>query len=108
MLSDMSCGRARIRCRALIPTLKEANLHWADGDRLVFLAYLDDWPHLYSVAAAGGAPTLLTPGHFMVEHVTETRDRRFMIYDANTGTTAGTAIGATCSGCPSTMPARKH
>jgi dipeptidyl aminopeptidase/acylaminoacyl peptidase len=68
---------------------KEANLHWADGDRLVFLAYLDDWPHLYSVAAAGGAPILLTPGAFMVEHVAETRDRRFMIYDANTGTTAG-------------------
>jgi dipeptidyl aminopeptidase/acylaminoacyl peptidase len=68
---------------------KEANLHWADGDRLVFLAYLDDWPHLYSVATAGGTPVLLTPGAFMVEHVTETRDRRFMIYDANTGTTPG-------------------
>ena len=68
---------------------KEANLHWADGDRLVFLAYLDDWPHLYSVVTAGGTPVLLTPGAFMVEHVTETRDRRFMIYDANTGTTPG-------------------
>jgi dipeptidyl aminopeptidase/acylaminoacyl peptidase len=69
---------------------KGANLHWAEGDRLVFLAYLDDWPHLYSVAiAGGGTPTLLTPGTFMVEHVTETHDRRFMIYDANTGTTAG-------------------
>ena len=34
----------------------EANLHWAAGDRLVFLAYLDDWPHLYSIAAAGGTP----------------------------------------------------
>jgi dipeptidyl aminopeptidase/acylaminoacyl peptidase len=68
---------------------KGANLHWGAGDRLVFLAYLDDWPHLYSVATAGGTPTLLTPGEFMVEHVTETRDRRFMIYDANTGTTAG-------------------
>ena len=68
---------------------KEANLHWADGDLLVFLAYLDDWPHLYSVTTAGGTPVLLTPGDFMVEHVTETRDRRFMIYDANTGTTPG-------------------
>ncbi len=68
---------------------KGANLHWGAADRLVFLAYLDDWPHLYCVAAAGGTPTLLTPGEFMVEHVTETRDRRFMIYDANTGTTAG-------------------
>jgi dipeptidyl aminopeptidase/acylaminoacyl peptidase len=68
----------------------EANLHWGNGDRLVFLAYLDDWPHLYSIAAAGGgSPTLLTPGAFMVEHVTQSRDRRFMIYDANTGTTSG-------------------
>ncbi len=67
----------------------EANLHWAAGDRLVFLAYLDDWPHLYSVPAAGGTPVLLTPGAFMVEHVAESRDRRFMIYDANTGNAAG-------------------
>jgi dipeptidyl aminopeptidase/acylaminoacyl peptidase len=68
----------------------EANLHWGAGDRLVFMAYLDDWPHLYSMAAAGGGtPTLLTPGDFMVEHVTQSRNRRFMIYDANTGTTAG-------------------
>ena len=67
----------------------EANLHWGAGERLVFLAYLDDWPHLYSVPTAGGTPTVLTPGNFMVEHVTESRDRRYMIYDANTGTTAG-------------------
>jgi dipeptidyl aminopeptidase/acylaminoacyl peptidase len=66
----------------------KANLHWADADRLVFLAYLDDWPHLYSVLAAGGMPRLLTPGAFMVEHVAMSRDRRFMIYDANTGKTA--------------------
>ena len=67
----------------------EAILHWAAGDRIVFMAYLDDWPHLYSVAASGGTPLLLTPGAYMVEHVAESRDRRFMIYDANTGTTAG-------------------
>jgi dipeptidyl aminopeptidase/acylaminoacyl peptidase len=66
-----------------------ANLHWAAGDRIVFMAYLDDWPHLYSVASAGGATTLLTPGAFMVEHVAESRDHRYMIYDANTGTTKG-------------------
>jgi dipeptidyl aminopeptidase/acylaminoacyl peptidase len=66
----------------------DANLHWAADARLVFLAYLDEWPHLYSVPAAGGAPPLLlTPGAFMVEHVAESRDGRFMIYDANTGTT---------------------
>ena len=67
----------------------EANLHWAAGDRLVFLAYLDDWQHLYSVPAAGGEARLLTPGAFMVEHVAESRDLRFMIYDANAGATPG-------------------
>jgi dipeptidyl aminopeptidase/acylaminoacyl peptidase len=68
-------------------TAGEVNLHWAAGDRLVFLADLDNWPHLYSVSANGGDPLLLTPGNFMVEHVAISRDRKFLIYDANTGTT---------------------
>lgn len=67
----------------------EANLTWAAGDRLVFLAEMDNWPHLYSVPSQGGTPLLLTPGPFMVEHVRHSRDRRAMIYDANTGTTPG-------------------
>jgi dipeptidyl aminopeptidase/acylaminoacyl peptidase len=66
-----------------------ANLHWMAAERLVFMAYLDDWPHLYSVEAAGGTPILLTPGPYMVEHVAESRDQRFVIYDANTGSAAG-------------------
>jgi dipeptidyl aminopeptidase/acylaminoacyl peptidase len=66
----------------------EANLHWAAGGRLVFLDYLDDWPHLYSIPATGGAPLLLTPGAFMVEHVVMSRDGRHLIYDANTGNSA--------------------
>jgi dipeptidyl aminopeptidase/acylaminoacyl peptidase len=65
----------------------EANLHWAAGDRLVFLAELDNWPHLYSVPSAGGATLLLTPGAWMVEHVSESRDLKWMIFDANTGNT---------------------
>ncbi len=60
-------------------------LRWAAGDRLIFRAEMDGWPHLYSVAATGGTATLLTPGTFMVEHVALTRDRRTLIYDANTG-----------------------
>ncbi|HEX4534975.1 MAG TPA: prolyl oligopeptidase family serine peptidase [Rhizomicrobium sp.] len=66
-----------------------ANLHWGAGDRIVFLSYVDNWPHLYSVPSSGGKPLLLTAGNYMVEYVTESRDRRFMIYNANTGTTAG-------------------
>jgi dipeptidyl aminopeptidase/acylaminoacyl peptidase len=64
-----------------------ANLNWAGGHRLVFLACLDDWPHLYSVPAEGGQPLLLTPGNFMVEHIALSRDRQFIVYDANTGNT---------------------
>ncbi len=69
-------------------TASGANLHWADaGTKLVFLADLDGWPHLYSIAAAGGTPLLLTPGAFMVEDVAMARDGRSIFYSANTGTT---------------------
>ena len=69
-------------------TQGEANLHWANGgSRLVFVATLDNWPHLYSIADEGGAPLLLTPGEFMVEDVVMAPDRRSVIYSANTGAT---------------------
>jgi dipeptidyl aminopeptidase/acylaminoacyl peptidase len=61
------------------------NLAWGAEDRLVFLSYHDGWPHVYSVPAAGGRALLLTPGSFMVEYVTLTPDRRFVIYNANAG-----------------------
>ncbi len=62
-----------------------ANLNWAAGNRLVFLSEVDGWPHLYSVPSAGGNARLLTPGDFMVEYVTMSADRRFVLYNANTG-----------------------
>lgn len=61
------------------------NLHWAADDRIVFMTELDGWPHLYSLSAAGGEPLLLTPGHFMAEHVRLTPDRRHVVFMANTG-----------------------
>src|SRR6185436_10062982 len=61
-------------------TQGEANLAWGAGDRLVFLANLDNWPHLYSVPATGGDPLLLTPGKFMVEFVKLSPDGRFVVY----------------------------
>ena len=61
---------------------------WAADDHLVFLSYRDGWPHLYSIrhpTTETSRPMLLTPGSFMVEQVTLTPDRRFVIYNANTG-----------------------
>jgi dipeptidyl aminopeptidase/acylaminoacyl peptidase len=60
---------------------------WAADDHLVLMLYRDGWPHLYSIRnpGTGGRPLLLTPGAFMVEQTTLSPDRRFIIYNANTG-----------------------
>jgi dipeptidyl aminopeptidase/acylaminoacyl peptidase len=65
------------------------NLHWAAGDRLVFLCDMDGWPHLYSIPASGGDALLLTPGKFMAEFIRLSPDRRYLVYNANTGSTPG-------------------
>jgi dipeptidyl aminopeptidase/acylaminoacyl peptidase len=65
----------------------QANLQWMSGGRITFLADLDGWPHLYSIAENGGAPLLLTPGKFMVEYVAPSPDRTYLVYNANTGIT---------------------
>jgi dipeptidyl aminopeptidase/acylaminoacyl peptidase len=64
---------------------------WAADDSLVYLSYRDGFPHLYSIQHPGtnSKPTLLTPGSFMVEQFTLTPDRRFVIYNANTGPEPG-------------------
>ena len=61
------------------------SLRWGAGDRLVFLAELDGWPHLYSVPEAGGPALLLTPGTFMVDAIAMTPDHRRIVYVANAG-----------------------
>ena len=63
------------------------NLHWASDGRIVFLSYLDGWPHLYSVSERGGEPLLLTPGRYMAEHVTLSPDGRTLLFTANAGAT---------------------
>ena len=68
-----------------LPTSEgSANLHWL-GDRIVFLADVDGWPHLYTMGEDGGTPTLLTPGKGMVEYVTASSDARWLYYCANLG-----------------------
>ncbi|GAB3337367.1 hypothetical protein GCM10027299_48390 [Larkinella ripae] len=61
------------------------NLHWAAGDRIVFVSYQDGWPHLYSIPSSGGKPLLLTPGSFMAEHIQLSADRKWLVFSANTG-----------------------
>lgn len=62
-----------------------SNLAWGGGDRLIFVSDMDGWPHLYAVPAAGGAPVLLTPGNYMVEHVAMSADHEFIVFSANSG-----------------------
>ena len=90
--ADLASGRASSIWQApktlagSVPTTHGGvNLHWAAHERIVFLSYQDDWPHLYSVASSGGTPLLLTPGAFMAEHVTLSHDRNWLFFSGNTG-----------------------
>jgi dipeptidyl aminopeptidase/acylaminoacyl peptidase len=63
-------------------------LYWLPDGKIIFLAELDNWPHLYAVDAGGGDARLLTPGNFMVENTSLSPDHRTLVYSANTGNTA--------------------
>ncbi len=62
------------------------NLHWAAKNRIVFLSNADGQAHLYSIPEAGGSPLLLTPGNYMAEHITLSRDGRVLVFAGNAGT----------------------
>jgi dipeptidyl aminopeptidase/acylaminoacyl peptidase len=64
------------------------NLHWAAGNRIVFLSYQDGWPHLYSISANGGQALLLTPGNFMCEHIALSSDKKYLTFSVNSGNDA--------------------
>jgi dipeptidyl aminopeptidase/acylaminoacyl peptidase len=64
------------------------NLHWAAGNRIVFLSYQNGWPHLYSISANGGQALLLTPGNFMCEHISLSSDKKHLTFSVNSGNDA--------------------
>jgi dipeptidyl aminopeptidase/acylaminoacyl peptidase len=67
-----------------LPLLTEdASFQYAAKNRIVFSSEQDGWNHLYSVAASGGAATLLTPGKFESEDVALSADRTSVIYSSN-------------------------
>src|SRR5918992_1419554 len=73
--------------RGSFPTTHgQTNLHWAAGGRIVFLSYMDGWPHLYSIPETGGGePLLLTPGRYMAEYIRLSPDRRYLVFAGNAG-----------------------
>jgi dipeptidyl aminopeptidase/acylaminoacyl peptidase len=70
---------------ASIPEIPSDWLRWAAGDRLIFFSEQDGWSHLYSVAASGGTPVLLTPGASEVEQAELSPDRSTIFYTTNAG-----------------------
>jgi dipeptidyl aminopeptidase/acylaminoacyl peptidase len=94
-VADASSGQARKvwgspdTLAGSLPNLAENEpLYWMADGKLVFLAELDNWPHLYAVDTGGGDARLLTPGSFMVENIALSPDHRTLVYSANTGNTA--------------------
>jgi dipeptidyl aminopeptidase/acylaminoacyl peptidase len=90
--ADVASGEGRLlwkspfTLRGSLPSTQGGtNLHWAAGGRIVFLSYMDGWPHLYSIGESGGDPLLLTPGNFMAEYISMSSDRRYLVFAANAG-----------------------
>jgi len=66
-----------------LPGLTEDGSLKFAGDRIVYSSEQDGRNHLYSIAAGGGQPTLLTPGDFDVEDVFLSADNTSIIYSSN-------------------------
>jgi dipeptidyl aminopeptidase/acylaminoacyl peptidase len=61
-----------------------ANLLWADK-RIVFSSYESGWPNLYSINPDGSGHLPISPGNFAIEHLQISRDRKWLVFSANTG-----------------------
>jgi dipeptidyl aminopeptidase/acylaminoacyl peptidase len=90
VVADAATGQAKVVWRAepgpgsaFMEMVAANQLLWAAGDRLVFPWERDGWLHLYSVPAAGGSATLLTPGEFEIEFVNLTPDRRQVLFNSS-------------------------
>jgi dipeptidyl aminopeptidase/acylaminoacyl peptidase len=66
-----------------LPLFAFPSLQFTNDGQIIFASEKDGRNHLYSIAATGGAPQLLTPGDFDVEDVTLSADKRTVIYTSN-------------------------
>ena len=60
-------------------------INWAAGNQLVIASEEDGWQHLYTLAAEGGAPKLITPGNCEVEQWSLTPDNKSILFNSNCG-----------------------
>jgi dipeptidyl aminopeptidase/acylaminoacyl peptidase len=85
-IADLSTGKGHQLWRGSNgngSTFMAHALYWTAADRIVFPWEGDGWQHLYSISTQGGAPTLLTPGNFEVEHTALGADHTSIIYSSN-------------------------
>jgi dipeptidyl aminopeptidase/acylaminoacyl peptidase len=66
-----------------LPLFAFQSLQFTNAGRVIFASEKDGHNHLYSIAAEGGAPQLLTPGNFDVEEVVLSADKRSVLYTSN-------------------------
>jgi dipeptidyl aminopeptidase/acylaminoacyl peptidase len=66
-----------------LPLFAFQSLQFTNAGRIIFASEKDGRNHLYSIAATGGAPQLLTPGDFDVEDVALSADKRSVLYTLN-------------------------
>ena len=72
--------------RGSVPTTNGGfNLNWVADNKIVYLSYEDGWPHLYAMNADSGPSLQLTKGNYMVEHISLSHDKKFLVFSANTG-----------------------
>ncbi len=89
-VADAATGRGREVFRAsrgrgsvFRPIDADDQVLWAHGDRLVFPWERTGWASLYSVPAAGGEATPLTPGDFEVENARLTAAGDEVVFSSN-------------------------
>ena len=66
-----------------LPLFAFESLKFTNAGRIIFASEQDGRNHLYSIAATGGTPQLLTPGDLDVEEVALSADKRSILFTSN-------------------------
>src|SRR5207237_4211509 len=70
-------------CYDSLPLFSFQSMQFTNAGRIIFASEQVGHNHLYSIAATGGTPQLLTPGDFDVEDVALSADKRSILYTSN-------------------------